>query len=340
MKKSVIFVISLLLVIVIALGSGFVWYRSILAKPLKIQSEKQVEITKGDTLYSILEKLDNEKELKNKFFLKLYIKSKSLNPDIKTGKVTLKPNMSVTDLISAIVNNNGIDDSKEVKITIPEGYTIEQIATTIGNSGICSKEQFLSACKNYQYPEFIKKKADRKYELEGFLFPDTYVFSKTAKPEDIIKTMLNRLNDVIAQIEKENNVTVSKDKLDDIVNLSSIVEKEVINDNERKGVAGVFYNRLSKNMPLQSDITVLYALGIHKEKVTYEDLKVDSPYNTYKVAALPAGPICSPGKPSLEAAIVPEKNDYLYFIATKQGNIIFNKTYEDHLKDVQKHLND
>ena len=152
------------------------------------------------------------------------------------------------------------------------------------------------------------------HALEGFLFPDTYHFDKDSTAKVVIDTMINRFEEIIAEIQNELSVEISEDKIDEIVTMASIVEREIIHDNERPKAASVFYNRISAGMPLQSCATVIYALGVHKNVLYYSDLEIDSKYNTYKYNSLPVGPIASPGKQSIKASINPDNTDYLYFI--------------------------
>ena len=144
--------------------------------------------------------------------------------------------------------------------------------------------------------------------------------------------MLNRFEGVISEIQSELGITIPKEEYEKYVIVASMVEKEARDDSERAEIASVIYNRLQKGMPLQIDATVLYALGEHKDTLLYKDLKVDSPYNTYKIKGLPVGPICNPGKPSLLAAIKPAKTDYIYYLLNPSNNKhYFTNNYEDFL---------
>ncbi|MDU7963907.1 MAG: endolytic transglycosylase MltG [Clostridium perfringens] len=196
----------------------------------------------------------------------------------------------------------------------------------------CTKDEFLKVVKEYPLPSYIKPNKERKYELEGFLFPDTYAIPKGTTPKEIVAMMLNRFEGVINEIQSELGITIPKEEYEKYVIVASMVEKEARDDSERAEIASVIYNRLQKGMPLQIDATVLYALGEHKETVLYKDLKVDSPYNTYKIKGLPVGPICNPGKPSLLAAIKPAKTDYIYYLLNPSNNKhYFTNNYEDFL---------
>jgi UPF0755 protein len=183
----------------------------------------------------------------------------------------------------------------------------------------------------------LKSLPERSGRLEGYLFPDTYEFPKNVTAEQIIDRMLKRFDNVFTDDMKQRAEAINM-STDQIVTLASIIEKEARVPEERPVIAAVYYNRLKKKMLLQADATVQYALGQWKDKVLYEDLKVDSPYNTYKYQGLPIGPISNPGKASLEAAVSPEKVDYLFYVAKSDGSgaHTFTVTYDQFLKEIQK----
>jgi UPF0755 protein len=166
--------------------------------------------------------------------------------------------------------------------------------------------------------------------LEGFLYPDTYWIDKTSSAEDIVAIMLARFaavwNQEFAASAQEKNISVR-----DAVIIASLIEREAQVPEERKRIAGVIYNRLQAGMPLQIDATIIYSLGEHREVLTYKDLEIDSPYNTYRNAGLPVGPIACPGRASIAAALDPESNDYMYYVAKGDGSHHFSITYAEHL---------
>lgn len=195
------------------------------------------------------------------------------------------------------------------------------------NKGVISKEEFLKSCREYKLPEYIKSDTKRKYALEGYLFPDTYEFYKGTSGKAIIDEMTSRFISVVNDILSKNGKTISNKDLDKYIIMASIIEKEVQKQDERGKAASVFYNRLNIGMKLESCATVLYSLGVHKDKLTYNDLKVDSPYNTYIVSGLPLGPISCPGRACIEAAISPSKTNYLYFVSNNDGTHFFTDSY-------------
>ena len=285
-------------------------------------------VREGESLNGLFERLNNENVLRSSFFSKIYIKFNNVEESIKPGTYTVNSDISFNDFLSVLTDGKVSD----YKVTFPEGYTVEDIAKKLEESKVCTKDEFLKVVKEYPLPSYIKPNNERKYELEGFLFPDTYAIPKGTTPKQIIEMMLNRFEGVISEIQSELGITIPKEEYEKYVIVASMVEKEARDDSERAEIASVIYNRLQKGMPLQIDATVLYALGEHKDTVLYKDLKVDSPYNTYKIKGLPVGPICNPGKPSLLAAIKPAKTDYIYYLLNPSNNKhYFTNNYEDFL---------
>lgn len=287
-----------------------------------------VFVHKGDSLFNVVSELDNNGLIKNKHLIKLYIKNKNLDTNIKPGKYSIPNNVSINEFVEIL--NKGLSDNYSIRVTIPEGCDIEGIANIIDESGIISKNEFIRSCIEYKVPSFIKNKDDIKYTLEGYLFPDTYEFEKGINGEKIIHVMLNRFQEILDQIEKEQNKKI--ENLQELITVASIIEKEARVEEDRDKIASVFFNRLNRGMMLQTDATVLYAIGEHRDKLYLKDLKVESPYNTYKVKGLPPGPICSPGKACIKAALNPENTDYIYYVLQDGKKHYFTNNYKDFLK--------
>jgi UPF0755 protein len=337
MKK----VLSIVIITLGVLGFiGIAIYKDAL-KTIKhpfIQSSNNIEVkvNSGDNLNGVIERLSADKKIGNSLLIKWYIKSKKLSSNIKPGTYSFSDNTSIEDFVNGL--ETGKDNISDIKVTIPEGFDIEQIAQVLDKSGLVKKDEFLTSCKNYKLPSYIKINGKKRYQLEGYLFPDTYVFSKNTSSDKIINTMISRFEDVITEIKKQNNLNINDKNVESIITMASIVEKEAVEDNDRPKVASVFYNRIKINMKLQSDATVLYALGVHKEVVYTNDLKINSPYNTYYVEGLPIGPICSPGKASIEAALNPDKTKNIYFIIIKDGPHFFSDNYNEFLKIKKQYI--
>lgn len=233
-----------------------------------------------------------------------------------------------------LTNRHDRVNEATVKVIIPEGYTNEQIGQTLQKSGLVTKKDFVNEVENWQDNNywFLKDIPNSKHKLDGFLYPATYTFSKNVSSKEIINEMLKTFE---INIEPDK-IYITKNNLNirNIVITSSLIEKEARKDVDRPKIASVIYNRLNKNMPLQIDATILYVIG-HKDKVYNKDLTVKSPYNTYLNKGLPPSPICNPGTKSINAAIHPERTNYLYYVLdTKTNTHVFAETYTQHIKNV------
>lgn len=328
-SKSMVLIAIFLILLLINLAVFIVKYNSIKNNPLESnKSTITFKVESGESLHGLFQRLNNENILRSSFFSKIYIKFNDVKESIKPGTYTVSSDINFPDFISVLTEGK----VSEAKVTFPEGYTVDDIANKLEESGVCTKEEFIEAVKEYPLPAFIKPDKERKYELEGFLFPDTYTFPKGTTPTQVVEMMLNRFKQVMSEIQSELGITIPDDQYEKYVTIASMIEKEARDDSERPEIASVINNRTEKGMPLQIDATVLYALGEHKDTVLYKDLKVDSPYNTYKIKGLPVGPICNPGKPSLLAAIRPAKTDYIYYLLNPSNNKhYFTNSYEDFL---------
>ncbi|HQE67671.1 MAG TPA: endolytic transglycosylase MltG, partial [Bacillota bacterium] len=279
--------------------------------------------------------LKDENMIKDSFVFELYCKINEKADKIKAGRYNISSSMKVSEIVDVLVSGKALIDT--VKLTIPEGYNLAQIADRINSLGVVSPESIQAALKAdvYEY-EFIEQIPEREKKLEGYLFPDTYEIYKNTTAEAIIRKLLERFDDVFTE-EFRNRAEELNMSIDQVVTLASIIEREARLDKERKIISGVFHNRLKKKMLLQSCATVQYLLKEPKEELLYEDLEIDSPYNTYKYAGLPPGPIASPGLASIEAALYPEDTDLLYFFALDDGSHVFTKTYNEHINAQNKY---
>ena len=338
-KKSIFLIFILTLIVVFVLvGGGALYYNHLIAPADLTGEEKIIEIPQGYSVRSIANLLQEEDIIRKDLAFLIAVRLGGLQSQLQSGKYLLSPSMSTKEIIIRLAGGQVIDD--RIKVTIPEGFDIKMIAQRLEEKGLTTKDKFIQVAQdiekfNFLFLQDIPK--ERKDPLEGYLFPETYHFSIDTSEEQMINTMLDRFNNIFNNeyIERAKELDMS---IDDIVILSSIIEQETKFEMDRPGVAGVFYNRLKVGMPLQSDVTVLYALGEKKEQVLFKDLKIDSKYNTYKYPGLPIGPIGSFGESSLNAVLYPENNDYLYFIAKSDGYCVFNTTYDEHMEDVRKHL--
>jgi UPF0755 protein len=244
------------------------------------------------------------------FFLGLTGQAKNL----RAGIYVFSTGANYVSIINKLVSGSDF----YVKVTIPEGFTAEQIADRLSEKKIIDDPE--------KFVEQVEK--DR---LRGFLFPDTYNFSPNTDSAGIIEIMKKQFYDnfSIEYIRRARELGFS---IKEIVTLASLIEKEARVSRERPIISAIFQKRLKKRMYLESCASVLFALGEHKKKLTYKDLKIDSPYNTYRKFGLPPTPICNPGRASLHAALYPGLTDYLYFFSRGDGSHIFSRSYEEHLR--------
>ena len=316
--------IFVIMIIIITIWQCF----KIVDTPLKINNEEIVEVAEGDSFYGILDKLSEEGKIKNKFLVKLYLKICGIKPEVLEGTYKLNKSMTLNEFVNLLTDSN----KDKVYITIPEGYTIDDIAEKLEENNICNSKEFIDSVKNYELPKYISNNPNKRYNLEGFLFPDTYSFNKNENADFIIKTMLNRFEEVWQELVQSLNLSIADDEIEKIVNVASIIEKEAVVDSERSFISSVIYNRIAIGMPLQIDATVIYSYGYHIEKMYEKYLEIDSPYNTYMYYGLPIGPISNPGRASLMAALKPKETDYLYYLLESENTHYFTDNYDDFLR--------
>lgn len=346
-KYVAIIALALLVIGGIVAFTGYSYIKGAM-KPLDPKSTAiiTVEIPMGSGLDSIATRLETSGVIKDAKIFKYYTKFKN-ESQFQAGSYDLTKAMTFDEIIESL--RTGLVYRKpEFTITIPEGLTLEQIGERVEKSTKYSEEDFFKLVTNNefitnmmtQYPELITQEVlgeKVRYALEGYLYPSTYSFyEKDPKLEEIVGMMIAEMNNLILQYK--DTLEASEMTVHEFLTFASLLEEEATATTDRETIASVFYNRLEDGMPLQTDPTVLYALGTHKDRVLYADLEVENAYNTYKNQGLPPGPIAGPGKSSLDAVINPSKTDYFYFLADKEGNNHFSKTYEEHLQKVAKYL--
>ncbi|MGL4875718.1 MAG: endolytic transglycosylase MltG [Clostridium sp.] len=323
LKKIVIGIVIIIILIIAGVG-GYAY--SVIKKPFTSNGNVNITIKGGEGFYGVLDDLRNSGKMKNETIVKAYVKVMGITPKITPGEYTIKNDVTLEQFI------NVLNTQDTIKVVIPEGYTVDKIADTFQDLGLFSKEQFISALNKYPLPSYVKKVKGRRYTLEGYLFPDTYEFNRGETPDNVIKTMLNTFQVNLEKTEKATGVTLKENQIDEIVTKASVIQGEAKTLKDMKNVSSVIDNRIKANMPLQMDATVIYAMGKHVNKVYYKDLKIDSPYNTYKYKGLPIGPICNPGIEALEAAMAPSKTNYLYYILNGPNEHFFTNSYQEFLK--------
>ena len=257
-----------------------------------------------------------------------YIQDKETQ--VMVGEFSLSPSMLPTEIIQRITSGKTVPHP----ITIPEGYRITEIAALLHEQGLADPDTFIRLTQDKDLIQSLGIPTDT---LEGYLFPETYHFSKFTPETKIIRKMIDTFKEQtsktqLLQIAKESSLSWHQ-----IITLASLIEKETGLDSERKMISSVFHNRLRKNMRLQTDPTVIYAIEKFDGNIRKRDLKIDSPYNTYRYKGLPPGPIASPGIKSIIAAMSPVESDRLYFVSQKNGSHYFSSTLTEHNQAVQKY---
>lgn len=328
MRKSKSKTIPIIIILILII-SCFVLFKRVLNKPLKTSEDIVINVQEGDSFYSIINALSKENKIKNLPLIKLFVKISRKNIDVKPGEYVLQKDLNVNELINTLTSESSLNI---VKFTVPEGYTIDDISEKLEKEGICSKEDFIKAIKEYELPSFVNINSEKRYNLEGYLFPDTYLIKVGETPKEIITKMVARFKEMLSEAIKEVNTTVKNEDIETVVTIASMIEKEARIDSERPVIASVIVNRLNIDMMLQIDATVIYALGEHVDTVLYSHLETNSPYNTYKNYGLPVGPISNPGLESIKAALKPEQTDYLFYVLQNDKTHYFTNNYEDFIK--------
>jgi len=323
----------LALLLIAAIGAGAGWLDSQISRPYRGHRPEKVfvDVPHGSSRWKIAGILRHDDVIRNRLAFTLFSYWHFRKP-IQAGEYYFDQPVNTREVFWKMARGRIYVRT----ILVPEGWTSFDIAEEIEEQGICDREQFLAATRETW---LISNIAPRARSLEGFLFPSTYEFTRHNSCEQVAKRMVENFKAVWDSI-KPADPDLLPDGLTplQIVTLASLVERETPDAQERPLVAGVFYNRLRKGYPLQCDPTVQYALALegHPVKdVKPEDLKVDSPYNTYTHTGLPPGPIANPGEASLRAALAPVKTDYLYFVANDEGGHFFAKTLAEHDRNVK-----
>lgn len=293
-----------------------------------------LEVSPHATLDQIATVLEANHFIGNKLWFLMQGKLQGYDEKLNPGTYTVSNNMSDTEILDLLT----VDEAQEadvIKFTIPEGYTVLQIASRLEDLDIVSKEDFLRAVneKDYDYSFLKYIPQDTKYRLEGYLFPDTYIVPKQVTAEQIVIKMLNRFQEVVEQYTQY--LYDSPYTLHDMLTIASIIEQEAKLDHERPIISGVIYNRLDTHMKLQMCSSVQYVLDKRKKNLSYDDLKIESPYNTYLYEGLPVGPICMPGEAALRAAFMPEQHDYYFFVLkdSQSGEHAFSRSSAEHARN-------
>ncbi|NLN07421.1 MAG: endolytic transglycosylase MltG [Firmicutes bacterium] len=308
-----------------------IWLQPVL---VLAQEPVLVSIPPGASLIRIAGILAEHGLVRNATVFRYYAKYRNLDQRLQAGDYILHYGMTMDEILQRLVRGDVYRNT--VTVTIPEGYTLEQIAAAMEAAGLVPAGDFLAAAAAV-VPALGRVAEGQRYTLEGYLFPDTYEFERGVSVEQIIARMQNRLEEILTAELRERAAELGLD-LHTVLTMASLVEREGRVAGEFPLIASVIHNRLAKDMLLQVDATVIYALGEHRTVVLLEDLEVDSPYNTYKYKGLPPGPIASPGKAAIMAVLYPAESDYLYYVAKNDGSgeHYFGRTLAEHEANKRK----
>ncbi len=325
------------LILLVLLGAAvtlFSWAWRTVHEPFKGYSSAEIliEVPKGAGAASILASLEEAGVLANADLARLYLIHELQDPYLRAGEYRFDEPLSTPEVLARLISG----DIVTYPVTIIEGLSLPETAESLATAGFGDREAFLATMGR---PDRIADLDPQATDLEGYLFPDTYSFAKGTNEEQIVDAMVATFRRLYETSAKPLRGEEDERSVRDLVTLASIVEKEAQLDEERGTIAGVYAHRLRRRMPLQADPTVIYALtldGSYDGNLRRDDLKFDSPYNTYVYPGLPPGPIASPGLKSLQAAAAPEDVPYLYFVSRNDGSHVFARTLREHNRNVNE----
>lgn len=334
MKKIFTALIGLVLIALIAVS--VVFYGDLRHGDMK-RAEEAVNVPRGAGTIVVSEILLRDGIIAHPTAFQLYAGAKGYDEKWQYGTYNVKKGMGYRELCHLLT----VPAQKSVKVVIPEGKQVRQIAKIFENKGICTAEDFLNAANTHKFDYPFLDGIHHENPLEGYLFPATYYFEKNTDPDEVINEMLGAFQKHLWKQEYIDRAEEMGYTFNEMIILASIVESEATTHEDRETVAGVFLNRLTNPdyTRLQSCVTVEYAMGVKKSIISLEDTKFDSPYNTYMYPGLPIGPICCPGEDSFRATLYHPDNDYYYFQSDRNGHLHFAKTFKEHAaiqKEVQK----
>ena len=316
--------LTLMMLFLLALGGAGLYAVHLLTKPVALNEDRLIEVPRGWGVNRLADYLESENIIEHALLMKLYARVNAQNAELKSGEFMIAAGSSMVELLDQFTN--GVAFHRQV--TVPEGATSYEVVQ------ILNAEESLTGDAIISIP------------AEGSLLPETYNYTKAESRADILQRMRSAQQAAIDELWPKRAANLPFDTPEEALILASIVEKETGVGGERARIAGVFVNRLRIGMALQTDPTVIYALTMGKHKndgqgplgrrLLSKDLKVDSPYNTYRYSGLPPTPIANPGRAAIEATLNPEENDYFYFVADGTGGHVFSKTLDEHNANAAK----
>lgn len=324
MKKAGI----LLLIAVLIAGAYFKF--DYLAEPTYPEDPQLFVIESGSSVRAIARQLEQEGWIRSARLFEIYVIINDYQGGLQAGTYQFETGDDIFQIANQIVSGR----AASFRVTIPEGFTVNEIIHRLAGLDHLNEEELLNALdEEALMRDYFPDDSEVVWPQEGFLFPDTYNLSYEMGPVEIFNAMINRFESYWYEDLENNENSYS---INEYVTMASLIEKEAQLNEEKPIIAGVIYNRLAQNMRLQLDATVQYALEERVSRVLYGHLEIESPYNTYLNSGLPPGPIASPGDNALAAVLEPEESDYLFYFARPDGSHIFTKTYEEHLERLRE----
>ncbi|MBE6037059.1 MAG: endolytic transglycosylase MltG [Clostridiales bacterium] len=334
-KKGMGCLIFLIVVVLLILGVflGIMGYINKHSQPMDPGNTAEINVTipMGSSTRGVASALYHAELIDNALVFRIQSKLNEFDGKFQAGNYVFSADMSMLEIMEALIEGVSYETTR---FTIPEGYTLAQTLEALAEAGLDTLENFKHEAEHGKFDYwFLEDAPEGENRLEGYLYPETYEVYVDAGAHGVLDKMLSQFDKMFTR-EMANAAKNKGYDINEIVTIASLIEREASVDKDRPLVASVIYNRLEKGMKLQIDATVLYALGVTKPVVTLKDLEVDSPYNTYKNKGFPPGPICSPGKASLEAALEPADTGYYYYVLGTDGTgaHVFSKTYAEHEK--------
>ncbi len=305
--------------------AGWIW---LISPPRRAHIPVRLTVPRNSGLLDIGDLLQRSGIVRSGWAFALYAATHRGHHALRAGRHTLAGDMTQAQVLAALQQEEpGVEG---IRITVPEGFTLEQIADRLDTEGLVTKEEFLAAAHNHALLADLSADFSLPSDTpEGYLYPDAYEFPPHTTAAQVLQEMLLNFGRRFAR-PYQRELATAPHTLHEIVTIASLIEREARVPGDRPRIAGVIENRLRRHMRLEIDATVLYALGHHKSRVTFKDLEVRSPYNTYRHKGLPPGPIANPGLASLLAALHPEANDYIFYVARPNGAHLFTRTPAEH----------
>ena len=322
-----ILAVSFSAVFLMVISVGIVLHNIFLSAAADIGQQAEIRVEHGDSLAAVVRRLRDQKIIANGFFFSIWARFSGAEKKIHPGLYRFETGVSPREVLDRLVNGKGIFQT----VTIPEGMTVKEIATLLERLQIADKERFLAEAAN---PNLLASLGLHDKGIEGYLFPSTYHFTPSTPERNIIMTMAEQFRKMSQPllVQQDSPMQLTPHE---ILTLASIVEKETGVEAERPLISAVFHNRLKRQMPLQSDPTVIYGVKEFNGNLTRKDLNDPNPYNTYRIVALPPGPICNPSLSSIRAARHPADVPFLYFVSKNDGSHLFSETIEAHNQAVK-----